>query len=118
MAAARWTTLPIEQRRSENGQELVCHWQIPENLAYFRGHFTQTPIVPGVALTHWAIRTSCEHFDQAPHVASIANLKFHHVLTPSDEVTLTLQHNPEAGSTRFRYAQGERAYASGRINWR
>ena len=109
---------PVELDRSGDGALRRYQLRIPTDLAYFAGHFTQAPIVPGVALTHWAIRRACAAFGHEPKVASIANLKFHHVLMPDDTVTLELADNAEAASTRFSYACHETLSASGRINWR
>ncbi|WP_348673444.1 hypothetical protein [uncultured Abyssibacter sp.] len=111
-------TEPVELAHRQNGDSCAYELRIPADLTYFSGHFTGAPIVPGVALTHWAIERACRAFGHRPSVASIANLKFHHVLGPDDDVMLELVDNAAGGSTRFSYARRETLCASGRINWR
>lgn len=90
--------------------------RIPEDLAYLEGHFPQTPIVPGVVLTQWAIDEAVAQFDHQRRVEALSSVKFHHVLQPGDEVELTLTDSTTA--TQFAYALGDTRYASGKILWR
>ncbi len=90
--------------------------RIPEDLAYLEGHFPQTPIVPGVVLTQWAIDEAAALFGHERRVAALSSVKFHHVMMPGDEVDLTLVDS--TGSTQFAYAMGDTRYASGKIQWR
>lgn len=90
--------------------------RIPEDLAYLEGHFPQTPIVPGVVLTQWAIDEAVTLFGHERRVEALSSVKFHHVMMPGDEVELTLVDS--AGNTQFAYAMGDTRYASGKIQWR
>lgn len=90
--------------------------RIPDNLVYLRGHFPQTPIVPGVVLTQWAIDEAASLFQHPRRVGALSSVKFHHVLQPGDEVELRLTNHVD--STQFAYTLGETRYASGKILWR
>ena len=59
---------------------LVLTLRIPDTLLYLRGHFPDTPIVPGVALTTWAIDHARAQFGCGPQVAALSSVKFHQVL--------------------------------------
>ncbi len=90
--------------------------RIPADLVYLRGHFPQTPIVPGVVLTQWAIDEAASLFKHPRRVAALSSVKFHQVLQPGDEVELRLTNT--ADSTQFSYTLGDTRYASGKILWR
>ncbi|GGY01491.1 AMP-binding protein [Massilia dura] len=87
----------------------------PANLAYFDGHFTQAPILPGVAQVEWAIRYGREHFALPPAFRAMHALKFQHVITPDTPVQLELLHDPAKGQLTFAYRSASGQHASGRI---
>lgn len=91
--------------------------RIPEDLYFFQGHFPQAAIVPGVALTQWAIQFAAEQFQRAAKIDALSTLKFQQVLRPGEEVVLEIRDQPDKGSTQFRYYRGDIAHASGRIHW-
>lgn len=109
---------PIIQSEQQDGSQVVIELQIPADLLYLQGHFPGTPIVPGVALTDWAIQAAARCFGREPRIAAIQRLKFHQVLRPNERVTLLLHHRAEADATEFRYRSAEHDHASGRLLWR
>jgi hypothetical protein len=71
-------------------------------LRWFRGHFPDRPILPGVAQVHIAAGLADELWGFRPGGASIRQMKFRHILTPGDQVELALAR--DAGRDRLRFA--------------
>ncbi len=91
---------------------------IPPELLYLQGHFPDTPIVPGVALTDWAVQQAAEFAGCPAQVAGLARVKFHQVLQPRDNATLTLTPAQDGAAMDFVYSSEGASHASGRILWR
>lgn len=110
---------PERQGNPKILSEDAAEWalRIPADLYYFQGHFPQAAIVPGVALTQWAIQFAAEHFQRAAKIDALSTLKFQQVLRPGEEVFLEIRDQSDKGSTQFRYYRGDIAHASGRIHW-
>lgn len=88
---------------------------VPANLLYFDGHFSQAPILPGVVQVDWAIAYGRQYFDLPPRFQAINALKFQHVIQPDRAITLELIHDTQKNSLNFRYFSASGAHASGRI---
>lgn len=88
---------------------------IPETLGYFRGHFEQVPLLPGVVQVDWAIRLARQHFEMAPVFKRVSALKFMRVIAPDSQLTLILEWQRDKLELAFRYETTEAVYSSGRI---
>lgn len=87
---------------------------LPRELVFFKGHFPQRAILPGLAQVHLACLIAQKLWGGWPSDSDLARLKFRRVLLPGDKVVLTLNWNPDLGRLRFAYrfkdidaAQGE-----------
>jgi 3-hydroxymyristoyl/3-hydroxydecanoyl-(acyl carrier protein) dehydratase len=98
---------------SENRAEIGL--RIPEELAYFEGHFSGLPIVPGVVQLHWAVEFAKDVFKISGFVAEGRQIKFSNLMRPLDEPCLTLEHFSEKALIVYDYKAGEKTYASGRL---
>lgn len=87
----------------------------PSNLVYFDGHFTEAPILPGVAQVEWAIRYGREHFALPAAFRAMHALKFQHVIQPGMPVELELLHDPAKAQLTFAYRSPSGQHASGRV---
>ncbi|QBE65040.1 AMP-binding protein [Pseudoduganella lutea] len=87
----------------------------PSNLVYFDGHFTEAPILPGVAQVEWAIRYGRDYFALPPAFRAMHALKFQHVIQPGMPVQLELLHDPAKGQLTFAFRSPSGQHASGRI---
>ena len=102
----------------EQGSSREIDLRIPPELLYLQGHFPETPIVPGVALTDWAVHQSAAFAQRPPQVAGLARVKFHQVLQPNDDATLVLTPAQDGAAMDFLYRSEGATHASGRILWR
>ncbi|MGJ8667960.1 MAG: ApeI family dehydratase [Oceanococcus sp.] len=109
---------PLWGEPRQQGASREINLRIQPELLYLQGHFPDTPIVPGVALTDWAVQQSADFAQRAATVASLTRVKFHQVLRPDDEATLVLTPAADGTAMDFLYRSEGATHASGRIHWR
>ncbi|MGB0935872.1 MAG: acyl-CoA synthetase [Colwellia sp.] len=74
---------------------------IPENLYYFQGHFTEIPLLPGVVQLDWVMHYLKQYFSINPtKLASVDALKFKRIIRPDTETILTLN---KLSSTKYTF---------------
>jgi acyl-CoA synthetase (AMP-forming)/AMP-acid ligase II/3-hydroxymyristoyl/3-hydroxydecanoyl-(acyl carrier protein) dehydratase len=88
---------------------------IPPDLAYFSGHFPQSPVLPGVVQVDWAMNLGQRLLDLPTRFAGMEVLKFQKLIRPGDEVWLTLRFDAERSKLYFTYRNADGACSSGRI---
>ncbi|TDR30749.1 AMP-binding enzyme [Hydromonas duriensis] len=92
--------------------------EIPQELQYFKGHFKDEPILPGIAQLDWAVEYAKIEFDlHHANVNAIKLLKFSQIIKPKQVINLMLSHNPTKMSTNFSYESNTGRHASGVIVW-
>jgi 3-hydroxymyristoyl/3-hydroxydecanoyl-(acyl carrier protein) dehydratase len=79
----------LAERRTPGRVELDL--RVPEELAYFGGHFPGAPILPGVVQLDWSVRYARERLGLQGGFRAAQNLKFHSVVRPGAQLTLTLE---------------------------
>ncbi len=90
--------------------------EVPDDLAFLRGHFEGFPIVAGVVQLRWvgdALRT---WLGEMPRVTAIEALKFPEPMLPGQSFTLRAELSERGDLIRFRLYDESRTFASGR--WR
>jgi len=89
--------------------------RIPENLAYFIGHFDNIAIVPGVVQIQWAVHFAKECLRLDKVFSHMEAVKFKELLLPGQSLHLSLHYDAGAGKLTFRYQSETAEYSSGRI---
>lgn len=112
----------VELAQDSIGDEVQIRFRLPENLDFFRGHFTNMPLLPGVVQLHWAVEKTNEIFGIEGQPHKIEKLKFKQFLFPDMEAILTLKQVKE-GKISFLYhsldMSGELIeYSSGILNFK
>lgn len=94
---------------------VLLELKIPQNLYYFQGHFTNAPVLPGVALTHWVLEYINEYFDvDSSLFQGFKGLKFQIIICPGYTLKLKLsQVNPKKYS--FSYSSEHGQHSSGKV---
>lgn len=89
---------------------------VPEDLVYLRGHFPESPLVPGVVQLDWVLKLAAERLD-GRRVARVEALKFNEPLLPGQEFTLRVEDRADGTGLRFElnHPDGSRRFSSGRI---
>ncbi|WP_342623565.1 AMP-binding protein [Pseudomonas alkylphenolica] len=101
--------------QAQQGTELQLQLAVSADLAYFSGHFPQTPVLPGVVQIDWAIALGQALLDRPRRFAGMEVVKFQRVVRPGDLLTLTLRFDGERGKLYFNYSNDGEPCSSGRI---
>ena len=96
--------LPPFAAATRSAREMVLTLSLRDCEQAFDGHFPQLPILPGVTQIDWALRLAQRYFPIAGRFSGLRQLKFHRILRPADDVSLTLCFSPEKQEVRFTYA--------------
>ena len=106
---------PEVLEQHEQDGEWNLQLSIPPDLAYFSGHFPQTPVLPGVVQVDWALALGQQLLDLPGRFAGMEVLKFQQLVRPGDQVQLHLRFDDERGKLYFAYRNDTAACSSGRI---
>ena len=90
---------------------------IPPTLIYFRGHFPNFPILPGIVQLDWAIQYGRDNFDLGAVSPTTIRIKFRKPIRPNTRVTLSLKHLRARNAIDFNYTDAKGACSSGQIGF-
>jgi 3-hydroxymyristoyl/3-hydroxydecanoyl-(acyl carrier protein) dehydratase len=88
---------------------------VPHDLIYFRGHFPNFAILPGVVQIEWVIGYGRRYFQIENKSAAILRIKFRRPILPGDRLILTLDYRPIPSQIEFTYAGHGGIASSGRV---
>lgn len=108
--------MPAVLSRDGDDKNLRLRLEIREDLDWFRGHFPDLPVLPGVVQLHWAVQFAREHFGLEGNPLDIQRLKFKSVVTPPVVVDLELTRTG-TDAVRFGFSGAGRQYSEGRLNF-
>jgi 3-hydroxymyristoyl/3-hydroxydecanoyl-(acyl carrier protein) dehydratase len=102
---------------SHEGDNNSYHWRlfISADLAFFKGHFPEQAVLPGITLVDWAVKLGCEAFGYSATVATLEVLKFQQLILPDTYVDLVIEHQAQKAKLIFSYRDQDKRVASGRI---
>lgn len=119
---SRPITLPDADHRfprilslTDDGSCIRLRVEATEDLCWFRGHFPNQPVLPGIVQLHWAVIVvqSCFGFSAQP--TEIKRLKFKKVVTPPQVLDLFVFRKGD-NEARFEfYAAGEQNSEGGLV---
>jgi acyl-coenzyme A synthetase/AMP-(fatty) acid ligase len=113
--AAGASGIEIGTIAGEAPRELRLRLDVPLDLVQFSGHFTATPVVPGVVQIEWAMGLARRHLVPSLGFHGMEALKFQRLLRPGDAVELVLTWHPGRGKLYFEYRLADQPCSSGRI---
>ncbi|MEJ0058670.1 MAG: AMP-binding protein [Terricaulis sp.] len=99
--------------RMQTNTEAELAFRLAPELAFFRGHFPEHPILPGVAQAHLAVLFSERLWNFRPEHADLSRVKFRRILKPLDDVVLKLSRDEKR--VRFSYHLGDIDVSQGEI---
>ena len=108
-------TLPrvLNRQNIENGCILTL--QVQQDNPYFEGHFTGSPVLPGVAQLVWAQQLATNFIGVKGHFLGMKKIKFKELVFPRQELTLTLTYTPADGCLNFQYKSLQRRHSQGTL---
>src|SRR5277367_2709214 len=91
----------LDEKLALNRVEL--NLMIPCGLIYFRGHFPNFPILPGIVQIEWAMEYARRYFGLALASVGTLQVKFRQPICPGDHLWLTLEHHVTRHQIAFTY---------------
>lgn len=108
---------PEIQNTARDGDCVTLTLRIPVDLHYFKGHFTDAPVLPGVVQLHWAILYSRQYFGLDINPDQVSQLKFKQLILPDMTVSLNLTLQRDKNQIRFGFTSTLGDNASGIIKF-
>lgn len=102
----------------EQEQSIALWLHVHPDTHWFKGHFPQQPILPGVVQTHWACELGRRLFDIDQPFSDLQNLKFQRPVLPDTVLHLELTFSVDDQRLRFCYRQPQQVSSQGRVNFR
>jgi 3-hydroxymyristoyl/3-hydroxydecanoyl-(acyl carrier protein) dehydratase len=93
----------IERTTRDQRQNVELELTIPADLHYFKGHFPECPLLPGVVQVTWAIELARQHLPCSGDFRGLSAVKFTRVIQPGSTVTLALEFDPAKQRLEFEY---------------
>lgn len=111
-------TMPTEpiwlsQTTEEDWQIFTA--KVPLDLVYFKGHFANFPLVPGVVEMQWVMDKIHAYFGKEKNIARFDNLKFQKFLRPNDKLELRLKWDEEKNRMAFQLKTNGEMCGSGLV---
>lgn len=96
---------------------LLLKVSLPADLIFFKGHFPDYPVLPGVAQVFIAERLANRYFSTFGDFTGMKQLKFSRPVTPVAFLFLALELNTEKGTLAFRYFNADEVKSKGLIGY-
>ena len=99
---------------TDDGHDIRIRVDVSQGLCWFRGHFPNQPVLPGVVQLHWAviIVQACFGFSAVP--TEIKRLKFKKIVTPPQVLELSVSCK-SASEAQFAFFTGSEQNSEGRL---
>jgi acyl-CoA synthetase (AMP-forming)/AMP-acid ligase II/3-hydroxymyristoyl/3-hydroxydecanoyl-(acyl carrier protein) dehydratase len=107
--------LPEIVADSADGLTRTVDLRIGEQLRWFRGHFPDVPVLPGVVQIDWAAHFGASLTRDAGRFERLQRVKFNHAMQPGVDVRLALRYDADKRSLSFTFSNGERTFSEGRF---
>ena len=85
------------------------------DLVWFKGHFPDEPVLPGIAQVHLAVQWAERVWGWQPGSANLLRLKFRHILRPGDTATLSLHRDLAKQRLNFSYRVKDLVMSEGTV---
>jgi 3-hydroxymyristoyl/3-hydroxydecanoyl-(acyl carrier protein) dehydratase len=90
---------------------------VPDDLLYFRGHFPNFPVLPGIVQTHWAVSYARRYLRIGTADVIGVQVKFKRVIGPRMRVRLDLAYALDRRRLTFEYRDADMPCSSGAITF-
>ncbi|MCK5717640.1 MAG: hypothetical protein KAH77_09140 [Thiomargarita sp.] len=108
-------TKPKHKIIEKNKLQVIIELIIPENLYYFKGHFEEHAILPGVVQIDWVMFYAKQYLNISGDFMQMELIKFNKIIEPSYHVILKISLNVEQKKLRFSYESDHGKHSSGII---
>ena len=87
---------------------------ISQDLRWFRGHFPDMPILPGVVQLHWAVIVARAVFEFPDSPLEVKRLKFKNVIIPPKVLDLSISVHV-SNEVQFEFYSSDEQYSQGQL---
>lgn len=94
---------------------LTLTLRLQPELLWFKGHFPELSILPGVAQVNWVMAFARQDFPQMGTFGGMEVLKFQKPLFPNEQVELRIEWLKEKQRLAFSYQAAQQAASSGKV---
>ena len=91
---------------------------VPNQLTWFKGHFPDQKVLPGVVQIDWAGKFSKALFTHSGACTQITNVKFKTMVMPETTMTLELSYNAGKGNIKFHFFSESESLSMGCFKFR
>jgi 3-hydroxymyristoyl/3-hydroxydecanoyl-(acyl carrier protein) dehydratase len=105
---------PVMQNLIKTDKDLSCNLTFLKDSAYFKGHFEECPILPGVIQLYFVVKFIQQFFHITLSKYDIMKLKFSNLVLPDTLVHFEL-HKLSDTEFSFSYENGDVKYSAGKI---
>ncbi len=88
---------------------------VSKDIGYFKGHFPEFPLLPGVVQVDWVFHFAQHHFGESMSLKAINLIKFQRPIQPNTKIVLELSWDAEKRQLRFSYSDDKWTYSQGRV---
>jgi 3-hydroxymyristoyl/3-hydroxydecanoyl-(acyl carrier protein) dehydratase len=117
MTGPSWMPAISEIALDADSRSLKCRFLVPADLPFFRGHFPEVPIVPGVVQVGWAVELARAHGLVTGPCVGIITAKFRRLLRPGMRLEARLERSAPAGQLHFEYECEGAVVSNGRLQF-
>ncbi len=100
------------------GHKATLDISIPKDLFYFKGHFPESPILPGITQVHWAVHYAKDCFNISGIITRCPSIKFTDLIKPGITLKLILEIFPKDSYITYEYKNDEQTYSTGRLYYK
>jgi len=86
---------------------------VPEQLAWFDGHFPDNKVLPGVVQVDWAGKLARALFVGKDRFYQLTNIKFKSMVMPGTAMQLSLSYNAAKQSVTFSFFEQSETFSTG-----
>jgi 3-hydroxymyristoyl/3-hydroxydecanoyl-(acyl carrier protein) dehydratase len=115
MATPSGPTEPVIVAQQQDESTARLELRVPSDLVYFRGHFPNYPVLPGIVQAHWAVAFARRCFALGDADVVGMQVKFKRVIVPEARLQLALDYEADRRRLSFEYADAQSPFSSGII---
>jgi len=93
------------------------HLEVPEELAYLEGHFSEMAVVPGIVQLHWVVNFVKKIWGIPGELIEANQIKFSKLMHPKDSVDLKIEHDFKKSLIKYSYRHEDICYSSGQFKY-
>jgi len=109
------TRFPLIQYCEMQNNQVVLQCKVPASLLYFKGHFPEHPILPGITQLAWVEHFGKLFFNIKQPFLRMEVIKFKKIIRPNSFIQMELNWKTESGKLYFSLRSSKDLFSSGRM---